>query len=174
MGMPAIYINGELFLESAPDVIGSLEPFPITNVVFGSAENGGSSYNGLIDEITVWDGALNEDEILDVMEDGPDLGGPGPGPEPKPRFVRGDANADGQRNITDAVFVLNFLFGSGEDPTCMDTADINDDGSVNITDGVYVLNFLFASGSDPLSPFPDCGPDPTDDVLSCAAYDPCP
>ena len=96
-------------------------------------------------------------------------------PPPPPRFIRGDTNADGQRNITDGVFVLNFLFGgAGGDPPCRDAADANDDGTLNITDGVYMLNFLFSSGPDPVAPFPDCGADPTDeDRLDCAGFDPC-
>ncbi len=93
---------------------------------------------------------------------------------PPPRFVRGDTDADGARNITDGVFVLNFLFGGDDaDPPCGDAADANDDGTINITDGVYVLNYLFSSGPDPRPPFPECGADPTADQLSCAQFDPC-
>ncbi len=152
-------------------MIGSIEGMPITNVVFGSKHSGVTSYNGLIDEITVWDEALNEDEIIEVMEDGPDVGGPGP----EPRFVRSDADANDTTNLSDAVFVLNFLFtADGRDPPCMDAADSDDTGVVNLTDAVYVLSFLFSGGADPLAPFPECGPDPTADGLSCAAFAPCP
>jgi hypothetical protein len=95
-------------------------------------------------------------------------------PPPPPRFVRGDTNADGTRNISDGILVLNFLFGGGaEDPPCGDAADTNDDGTINITDGVYMLNFLFSSGAEPPAPFPDCDGDPTADELFCAAFAPC-
>ena len=95
------------------------------------------------------------------------------GPPPGDRLIRGDANADGQQNITDGVVILNFLFTAGATLPCIDAADNNDDGSVNITDGVFMLNFLFSSGADPAAPYPDCGLDPTPDELDCQAFAPC-
>lgn len=66
-------------------------------------------------------------------------------------FVRGDANADGKINITDAIFVLNFLFLGGATPRCLDAADADDksERAVNITDAIYLLNFLFLGGPSP-------------------------
>ncbi|MGE3166088.1 MAG: hypothetical protein AB7O52_14370 [Planctomycetota bacterium] len=74
-------------------------------------------------------------------------------------FRRGDCNADGSVNITDAVRLLGVLFppagcipdtdgipdGPPECPiaTCRDACDANDDGSVNITDAVFLLGVLF-------------------------------
>ena len=91
--------------------------------------------------------------------------------EPETRFVRADTNADGGHNITDGVFLLNFLFLGGPTPTCLDAADADGKGGLNITDGVYVLNFLFLGGSRPPAPFPDCGT--AEEVLGCDAF-PCP
>lgn len=85
-------------------------------------------------------------------------------------FLRGDANADGSVNISDAVFALQFLFQGRGAPFCLDAADVDDDGRVNITDPVFLLQFLFQSGSAPPSPgslVP--GPDPTPDDLDCGA-----
>jgi hypothetical protein len=89
-------------------------------------------------------------------------------------FSRGDANADGNLNIADAIFTLSYLFGGGPDPSCMDTADGNDDGDINIADAITVLGHLFG-GTGPLpDPFAACGVDPTpDDGLSCDSYPPC-
>jgi cellulose/xylan binding protein with CBM9 domain len=103
------------------------------------------------------------------------------GPPPGPRFVRGDANADGSINITDGVFVLNFLFLGGPEPRCVDAAEATDDGQLNITDGVFILNWLFISGAAPPPPSPatanylpsDCGEDPTADDVTCAEFPPC-
>jgi hypothetical protein len=89
-------------------------------------------------------------------------------------FLRGDGNADGQRNIADAVHTLGFLFGGGPAPTCLDAADANDDGELNIADAVAVLSYLFG-GTGPLPPpFDACGPDPTADAKTCADFPPCP
>ena len=67
-GTTAIYINGELFLESAPDVISSIEPFPISNVVFGSKTGGVWSYNGLMDDVYVYDEALDQGAIEELVD----------------------------------------------------------------------------------------------------------
>ena len=58
-------------------------------------------------------------------------------------FRRGDANADGDRKVNDAVFVLDHFFAGGDEPTCAKSADFNDSGTVNPTDRVFLLNFLW-------------------------------
>ena len=90
-----------------------------------------------------------------------------------PQFRRGDPNGDGDRNLTDAVFVLTHLFGGGDEPSCLKSADANDSGKVDITDAVHLLNFLFAGGPAPSAPFTECGPDPTDDGLTCESFEAC-
>lgn len=85
-------------------------------------------------------------------------------------FVRGDANVDGQVDISDGVKILNVLFLGDAPEGCDDAMDSNDDGKTDISDGVWILNFLFLGGPKPPQPYPDCGPDPTGDDLRCAAY----
>ncbi|MFN0057133.1 MAG: immunoglobulin domain-containing protein [Planctomycetota bacterium] len=89
-------------------------------------------------------------------------------------FTRGDVNADGVVNIADAIFSLNYQFGSGAVPSCLDSADINDDALINIGDVVYLLAWQFNDGPDPLPPFGACGSDPSADTFDCASYDACP
>ena len=85
-------------------------------------------------------------------------------------FRRGDADANGVLELTDAVLSLGFLFLGTEAPPCDDAADTNDDGIVDLSDPVGVLNFLFIGGSPPADPFPDCCDDPTTDDLDCVSY----
>jgi len=40
-------------------------------------------------------------------------------------------------DLSDAVFVLAYLFRGGQEPRCLEAADIDDDGEVVITDAVY-------------------------------------
>jgi hypothetical protein len=89
-------------------------------------------------------------------------------------FRRGDSDADGTVNITDAVRTLGFLFQGLVDPPCVDAADADDSGFLNITDAIFTLGFLFLGG-DPIPPpgTMSCGPDPSADALGCAAYEPC-
>ncbi len=83
-------------------------------------------------------------------------------------FVRGDVNFTGNVDITDAIYLLGFLFMGYDDPECLDPADTLDDGRVNISSSIYLLNFLFTGGPAPRVPYPSPGLDPTlDDAFSC-------
>lgn len=100
----------------------------------------------------------------------------GPPLRPKPlpaEFRRGDANADGQFDLSDAVYTLEYLFVGGPVPSCMKTADADDDGRLLIGDAIYFLGYLFQSRPAPPEPFTGCGNDPSADDLSCHAYGPC-
>jgi len=88
-------------------------------------------------------------------------------------FRRGDANSDAQVDVSDAVAVLQVLFLGGAEPKCADSADANDDGSIDISDALFTLIRLFLGGPDFPAPGSSCGSDPTDDALSCDAYEPC-
>lgn len=88
-------------------------------------------------------------------------------------FIRGDADSDGLRNITDAIFTLNCLFVAGDCATCTDAADANDDGRADISDAVFTLNWLFLGGTAPPAPGETCGPDPSDDLIDCRSFAPC-
>lgn len=89
------------------------------------------------------------------------------------RFVRGDANADGGIDISDAIRILTFLFAGGTAPECLDSADVNDADGVDITDPIYLLNWRFLGGAPPPAPYPGCGEDTTPDALTCGSYPRC-
>lgn len=81
-------------------------------------------------------------------------------------FRRGDCNqSEGVVDITDAIFVFNFLFLGGEAPVCPDACDGNDDGGLDITDGIFTLTYLFTGGPPPAPPFASPGRDPSRDCL---------
>ena len=93
-------------------------------------------------------------------------------------FHRGDANDDGLMNITDAIFLLDFLFQGGTVPSCVEAANSNDDAAVDISDSSHMLNFLFLGGPAPPSPGPPpaaCGSDPAGSPsdLGCESYTNC-
>jgi hypothetical protein len=79
------------------------------------------------------------------------------------RFHRGDPNDDGRLAISDAIFVLDYLFSGGREPDCRDAADADNDGSLTIGDGISILGFAFLGGPPPADPGPPgrvCGTDP--------------
>lgn len=83
-------------------------------------------------------------------------------------FLRGDANVDGTVDISDAIRTLSYLFLGATAP-CLDGLDTDDSGLVDLTDAVVTLGFLFQGGPSPRAPYPEAGPDPTDDDLGCDA-----
>ena len=85
----------------------------------------------------------------------------------EPVFLRGDANSNGRRDISDAIFLVAFLFQGGETPPCRDAADVDDDGALTVTDSVRLLNYTFQGTSPPPPPLDEPGPDPTPDDLDC-------
>ncbi len=91
----------------------------------------------------------------------------------KPEFRRGDVNADGKVDLSDAVSILGSLFLGEDEPDCQKSADTDDSGSLELTDAVYLLNYLFLGAFEPPAPFPACGLDPTEDDLSCESFPPC-
>ena len=83
------------------------------------------------------------------------------------RFIRGDADADGEANLSDAVATLNWLFRQAAPPACVDAADVDDNGQVALTDPVRLLHHLFTAGPPPAPPWPQVGVDPSADTLDC-------
>ncbi len=75
-------------------------------------------------------------------------------------YVTGDANGDSVVNITDAVYLIQYIFAGGPEPVPLVSGDANCDGTVNITDAVYLINYIFGGGPPPGDPddngVPDC------------------
>jgi hypothetical protein len=64
-------------------------------------------------------------------------------------FQPGDANRDGKINITDVIYLINYLFKSGYPPYPSIAGDANCDGNVTVADVVYLINYLFKGGPPP-------------------------
>lgn len=91
---------------------------------------------------------------------------------PTDAFLRGDANRDGELDISDPVTILTALFLGTVELECEDAADVTDDGTLDVSDPIALLSFLFQGGTSPPSPgIETAGPDPTDDNLGCGRSD---
>jgi hypothetical protein len=69
--------------------------------------------------------------------------------------ICGDANNDGVVNVSDAVYIINYVFvGGGEPQPVLACGDANSDGVVNVSDAVWIINYVFVGGGPP----GDCTP----------------
>jgi len=65
--------------------------------------------------------------------------------------VRGNVDGDPSEEITisDLVYLVTYMFGSGPRPPCMGEADFMDDGSPDIQDLVTLVQYMFQGGPPP-------------------------
>jgi Dockerin type I domain len=63
--------------------------------------------------------------------------------------ITGDANGDGTINVSDAVYIINYVFVGGDPPDPLESGDVNCDGTVNVSDAVWIINYVFAGGNAP-------------------------
>jgi hypothetical protein len=85
----------------------------------------------------------------------------------------GDATQDGKLDLSDAIWLLEFLFqgghslpcdgagAAGPNPGALALLDSNGDGRLDLSDAVFVLAFLFQGGNHPVLgtscvPIPAC------------------
>jgi hypothetical protein len=172
-GAAVLYIDGEpdatSFAYTKP-YIPELDTVAIGGVVRAGGTDLRYAFIGCIYDVRVYNYDLTQEEVQTIISGG--------GPT-KPVFRRGDADGvDGVVNITDAIFVLSYLFQGGGEPPCLDAADADDEFGINISDGIFILNYLFTGGATPPAPGPDdCGEDPVPDGVSdpgldCKTYAP--
>jgi hypothetical protein len=64
-------------------------------------------------------------------------------------FIRGDATPDGAVDVGDVVFLVNYLYRSGDAPDPEAAGDVNCDGVVDVGDVVYLVNYLYRGGDPP-------------------------
>lgn len=69
--------------------------------------------------------------------------------------MRGDVNYDAADliDISDLVYLIDFMFTSGPVPVCHEEADVNGDGAevLDISDLVYLIDYMFTGGALPPS-----------------------
>ena len=66
----------------------------------------------------------------------------------------GDADDSGDVDISDATFIVKYVFRGGATPPCCDQADADGRGDVNIGDATHIVKFVFQGGDDPACPSP--------------------
>ncbi len=64
-------------------------------------------------------------------------------------FTHGDANADGKISVSDAIYIINYLFKGGLSPNPLGAGDVNCHAKITVSDVVYLVNYLFRGGPPP-------------------------
>jgi hypothetical protein len=64
-------------------------------------------------------------------------------------YICGDANGDGSVDISDAVYLIAYIFSGGGAPNPLLAGDANCDAAVDISDVVYLIAYIFSGGQAP-------------------------
>ena len=66
--------------------------------------------------------------------------------------IRGNVDYDpgDAIDISDLVYLVDYMFSGGPPPVCVDEADMNADGAIDISDLVWLVDYMFTGGPAPL------------------------
>jgi hypothetical protein len=76
-------------------------------------------------------------------------------------YLCGDANSDDNVNVSDAVYIINWVFlPEAPAPIPIQSGETNCDGDLNISDAVWLILYIFDEGNNPCDSngdgIPDC------------------
>ena len=71
-----------------------------------------------------------------------------------PTFVCGDGDGNSIVTISDAVYLINYIFAGGPAPDPLFAGDVDCNAIVTISDVVYIINYIFAAGPAPCAACP--------------------
>jgi len=62
-----------------------------------------------------------------------------------------DNSPDDAVDISDLIYLIDYMFASGPEPVCLDEANLDGDqaGSLDISDLIYLVDYMFQSGPPP-------------------------
>jgi len=63
--------------------------------------------------------------------------------------LRGDVNSDEEINLSDVIYLANYLLKSGSSPAIQLSGDVNCDWEINMSDVIYLANYLLKGGPPP-------------------------
>ena len=72
----------------------------------------------------------------------------------EPPGICGDADGNNIVTISDAVYLINYIFSGGPAPDPITTGDADCNGIITISDAVYLINYIFTGGPAPCSACP--------------------
>jgi hypothetical protein len=124
------FLNG---VSCGVDTAGYEIPAINASLEIGRSE-GAFYFNGTIDEVWFFRRALTAEEIFQKFREG---------------FICGDVNIDSIVDVSDAVYIINYVFIGGNQPIPMESGDVNCDETVDVSDAVWIINYVFVGGPAP-------------------------
>lgn len=73
---------------------------------------------------------------------------------PQPTYICGDADNNDLVTISDAVYMINYIFSGGPAPNPVESGDADCNGLVTISDVVFLINYIFGGGPVPCAACP--------------------
>lgn len=67
-------------------------------------------------------------------------------------FVCGDASGDGDVNLVDIVYLVNYVLKGGPEPDPLLAGYVSGDDEINLVDIVYLVNYVLKGGPAPVCP----------------------
>ena len=66
-------------------------------------------------------------------------------------YLTGDVTGDGLINVSDVIFLVNYLYKEGPAPSPVLLGDVNCDDEIDVGDVIYLVNYLYQGGTGPCS-----------------------
>jgi len=107
-GNVSLYLDGNLLQQATY----TTPSYPLTNMYLGRMADGGRTYNGLLDDVQIYGGALTADEIQIVMAGGEILSLAAALPEPANQAAEVPRNAVLSWMAGDRAYAHNVYFGT--------------------------------------------------------------
>lgn len=127
---PQVTAIAALILQKRPDLIGQADI--LKRILRYTAENpwGPTTDTARLNDQIGW-GRVNAFEALLAVS-------------------RGDANNDGNIDVADATYIVNYIYSNGPAPQPDPRmGDANCDATVNVGDAVHIVNYIFRGGPAP-------------------------
>jgi hypothetical protein len=72
----------------------------------------------------------------------------------EPSYLCGDSDGNDLVNVSDAVFLISYIFGGGPAPDPLAAGDPDCNQLVNVSDAVYLISYIFGGGPEPCASCP--------------------
>jgi hypothetical protein len=59
------------------------------------------------------------------------------------------SNADWAINVSDAIYLINYIFAGGNPPDPMESGDADCSGGISVSDAVMIIRYIFVGGNKP-------------------------